>query len=94
VLVPCEQDTLGPWKGRAIDETGKFTGATAYAQCDPTTHLWWGILGSFQDYSGADPIDPSANPTVTGWGSATIGPTSYRYFNIRVPSPWDWKLNG
>jgi hypothetical protein len=42
----------------------------------------------------------STNPIVTGWGSCTAGSTcptgvgtsgtTYRFFNISIPSPWDW----
>ncbi len=42
----------------------------------------------------------STNPIVTGWGSCTAGTTcpagvgtagsTYRFFNISIPSPWDW----
>ncbi len=83
----------GPWKGKELDQFGSFDGNATPAVCDPTTGLYFGILGSFQDYTNSDPakvIDPALSPTVTGWNSDT----TYRYFFIRVPSPWDWHLNG
>lgn len=77
-----------PWKGKALGSDGKFTGAVKDAVCDDATGLFWGILGSFQDYTGANPIDPNVSPTVTGWDSDG----TYRYFHVRVPAPWDWKM--
>jgi len=44
-------------------------------------------MGSFQD-----PINASLNPTIAGWGSTTIGNTSYRQFFLRVPTGWDWRV--
>jgi hypothetical protein len=43
-------------------------------------------MGSFQDHR----IDPNLNPTVTGWDSDTL----HRFFSMRVPSPWDWRVGG
>jgi hypothetical protein len=43
-------------------------------------------MGSFQDHR----IDPNLNPTVTGWDSDAL----HRFFNMRVPSPWDWRVGG
>lgn len=80
-----------PWKGKRLNTEGKFDGTTRDAFCDEGTGLFWGILGSFQDYTNSNPayvIDPTVNPTVTGWGSTT----SSRYFTISVPAPWDWKM--
>jgi hypothetical protein len=80
----------GPWKGKALDALGKFNGLTRDAVCDPVTGLYWGIMGSFQDYNSSDPslrIDPALNPTITGWDSDG----TYRFFNGRVPAPWDWR---
>ena len=50
-------------------------------------------MGSFQDYSNPDPgkaINPALNPTVTGWDSNA----TQRFFYMRVPSPWDWRVGG
>jgi hypothetical protein len=77
-----------PWVGKELAPDGTFTGGLRDAKCGDGGY-WWGILGTFQD-----PIDPSLNPTITGWGSTTIGGVSYRQMFIRVPSGWDWQLNG
>lgn len=85
-VVTCTAGVPG-WIGKQIDPTtGKFTANYVAAKCDPGTGLWWGILASFQDYnSGA--FNPATTPTVTGWNSNT----TYRWFDIAVPSPWDWR---
>jgi hypothetical protein len=77
--------------GKKIDPTtGNFIdGAYTRAVCDTTSGLWWGILASFQDYNSGV-IDPSNTPNVTGWNSDT----TYRWFDISVPSPWDWRAQG
>lgn len=83
----------GPWKGKALDTLGRFNGLTRDAVCDPVTGLYWGILGSFQDYTNPDPslrIDPTVNPTITAWGSDG----NYRIFYGTVPAPWDWRATG
>jgi len=78
------------WIGKTIDPTtGKFTSSYARAKCDPGTGLWWGILASFQDYNFGS-FDPANTPNVTGWGSNS----TYRWFDIVVPSPWDWRAGG
>jgi hypothetical protein len=75
----------GPWTGEALDPTThNFTGVPRDAVCDPATGLYWGILGSFQDSA----IDPATNPIVTNWKSDT----TYRYFYMNVPYPWDWSM--
>jgi hypothetical protein len=89
------------WMGKALGPDGKFNGQLRRAVCGPDG-LWWGVLGSFQDYTNANPalvIDPSWSPTVYAWDSDT----TYRYFYIRVPAgsgpigsgyeddPWDYK---
>jgi hypothetical protein len=94
-VIPCTAQGVpyGPWKGKELDSGGNFDGNTADAVCDRTTGLYWGILGSFQDYTNSDPskiIDPSTNPTVTGWDSNS----TYRFFYVRVPYPWDFQLKG
>lgn len=91
-VVKCTSatDTTG-WLGKELDTSGRFTGNTKRAVCDTATGLFWGILGSFQDYTNSDPskiIDPTMNPTVTGWDSNT----TYRFFYISVPYPWDYKM--
>lgn len=73
------------WIGKVLDNQGKFTPAFTAAKCDPDTGLWWGILPSFQDVNSGQV--PSDNPIVAGWGSST----NARYFDISVPSPWDWR---
>jgi hypothetical protein len=82
----CLDDTQGGWVDKTLDSSGKMTSIYSTAQCDPGTGLWWGILPSFQDVNPAG-IDPGSNPLVTGWGSST----NARYFDISVPSPWDWR---
>jgi hypothetical protein len=81
----CVNDTGVGWIDKTLDASGKFTASYDRAKCDPGTGLWWGILPSFQD------INPggigSDNPIVTGWGSTTTA----RFFDISVPSPWDWR---
>lgn len=81
------------WVGKELGLEGKFTGYLRQARCDTTTGLYWGILGSFQDYNHADTVNhliiaPDRDPTVTGWGSGG----NFRNFDVRVPSPWDWKM--
>jgi hypothetical protein len=58
-----------------------------------------------QNFAGLNTGPPSGfswstNPIVTGWGSCTAGSTcpagvgsggaTYRFFNVSIPSPWDW----
>jgi hypothetical protein len=81
-------DPDGPWLGKGLNPDGTFNGSLRYAVCGEGG-FWWGVMGSFQD-----PIDPSLNPTITGWGSTTIGNTSYRQFFLRVPNGWDWRVGG
>lgn len=78
-------DTRG-WIDKTLDSNHKMTSIYSKAKCDPGTGLWWGILPSFQDINPAG-INPGSNPLVTGWG----GTTNARYFDISVPSPWDWR---
>src|SRR5262249_26506677 len=87
-VVPCTAQGVpyGPWTGEQLDMDGKFNGNLADAVCDPATGLYWSVMGSFQDHR----IDPSINPTVTGWDSNA----TQRFFNMRVPSPWDWRNGG
>lgn len=77
------------WTSKKIDPvTGLFTTGFTPAVCDPGTGLWWGILSSFQDYNNyPSGTTPSNTPNVTGWNSDT----TYRWFDISVPSPWDWR---
>jgi hypothetical protein len=81
-------DPDGPWLGKALAPDGTFSAGLRYAVCGEGGY-WWAIMGSFQD-----PIDPSLNPIITGWGSTTIGGKSNRQFFLRVPSGWDWKNIG
>jgi len=81
-------DADGPWLGRGLNPDGTFDGTLRYAVCGEGGY-WWAVMGSFQQ-----PIDPALNPTVTGWGSTTIGNTSYRQLFLRVPSGWDWRVGG
>lgn len=87
-VVKCTSSDPTGWLGKELGPDGRFTGNTKRALCDTATGLFWGILGSHQDYNSADPIDPNENPTVTGWDSNA----TYRYFHISVPYPWDWKM--
>jgi hypothetical protein len=91
--VDCNPNALpgdpdGPWLGKGLNPDGTFDGSLRYAVCGEGG-FWWAVMGSFQD-----PIDASLNPTITGWGSTTIGNTSYRQFFLRVPSGWDWRVGG
>jgi hypothetical protein len=81
-------DADGPWLGKGLNPDGTFNGTQRYAVCGEGG-FWWAVMGSFQD-----PIDPSLNPTITGWGSITIGNASYRQFFLRVPNGWDWRVGG
>jgi len=81
-------DPDGPWLGKGLNPDGTFNGSLRYAVCGEGG-FWWAVMGSFQD-----PIDASLNPTITGWGSTTIGNTSYRQFFLRVPGGWDWRVGG
>jgi hypothetical protein len=105
VSVPCDQPYAGhaqtPWIGKKLDASGNFNQtANAPAVCDPASGYFFGIVGSFQDYTNSKKsliIDPSWNPTVTSWTTDAV----YRYFTIRFPSasgpvggafdavPWD-----
>jgi hypothetical protein len=89
--VDCNPNALpgdpdGPWLGRGLNPDGTFNGSLKYAICGEGGY-WWAVMGSFQQ-----PIDPSLNPTVTGWGGTTIGNVSYRQFFLRVPTGWDWRV--
>jgi len=81
-------DPDGPWLGKALNPDGTFNGSLRYAVCGEGG-FWWAVMGSFQN-----PIDPSLNPTITGWGGTTIGNTSYRQLFLRVPNGWDWRVGG
>lgn len=76
------------WWGKTLDPSGNFVPySVSQAVCDPTTGYFFGIVGSFQDYtapSGDPTIDPSNSPTVTGWGTDPTG--VYRNFTIVYPS--------
>ena len=87
-VVPCTAQGVpyGPWQGEELNSQGSFDGNVADAVCDPATGLYWAVMGSFQDHR----IDPDLNPTVTSWSSDTL----HRFFNMRVPSPWDWRVGG
>jgi hypothetical protein len=80
-----------PWMGKTLDQFGKFDQTQlSPAQCDSTQGdpgygYWWGIIGSFQDATSSKPalvIDPSVNPTVTGWSSGN----TYRFFTLHFPA--------
>ena len=81
-------DADGPWLGRGLNPDGTFDGSLRYAVCGEGGY-WWAVMGSFQQ-----PIDPSLNPTITGWGGITIGNVSYRQLFLRVPTGWDWRVGG
>jgi hypothetical protein len=87
-VIPCTAQGVpyGPWRGKELSADGKFGGNVIDAVCDPATGMYWGVLGSFQDQE----INPALNPTVTGWDSNS----TQRFFNMRVPSPWDWRVGG
>jgi len=87
-IVPCTAQGVpyAPWLGEELNSDGKFDGNVANAVCDPATGLYWSVMGSFQDHR----IDPNLNPTVTGWDSDSL----HRFFNMRVPAPWDWRVGG
>jgi hypothetical protein len=92
--VPCTRDYNGlsqagtGWWGKVLDSTGAFVPYMfKRAVCDPGTGYFFGIVGSFQDYTApkGDPtLDPSTNPSVTAWGTDPTG--TYRVFTIRFPS--------
>lgn len=77
-----------PWKGVELDSNGLFTGVTKDSDCDAGTGLYWGIIGSFQSYNVENPVDPNSDPSVTSWDSNA----TFRFFNVKVPAPWDWKF--
>ena len=81
-------DPDGPWLGKGLNPDGTFNGSLRYAVCGEGGY-WWAVMGSFQD-----PINASLNPIITGWGSTTIGNTSYRQLFLRVPNGWDWRVGG
>jgi hypothetical protein len=87
-VIPCTGQGVPypPWTGEELGVDGKFTGNLKDAICDVTTGLYYSVMGSFQDHR----IDPNLNPTVTGWDSNS----TQRFFNMRVPSPWDWRVGG
>ncbi len=94
-VMPCtgQGAPYGPWRGKELSTDGKFDGNAIDAVCDPATGMYWSVMGSFQDYSNPDPgkaINPALNPTVTGWDSNA----TQRFFYMRVPSPWDWRVGG
>ena len=82
-----------PWVGKGLSSDGRFDGSLKLAVCDGGTGGTGlsGILGSFQDYNhpaNGLVINPAVSPTVTGWDSTG----NFRFFNVRVPAPWDWKM--
>src|SRR5215217_5385000 len=87
-VIPCTAQGVpyGPWRGKELTAEGNFSGNVIDAVCDPATGMYWSVLGSFQDQE----INPALNPTVTGWDSNS----TQRFFNMRVPSPWDWRVGG
>jgi hypothetical protein len=94
-VIPCTAQGVpyGPWRGKQLNADGKFSGDVIDAVCDPATGMYWSVMGSFQDYTNPDPgkvIDPALNPTVTSWDSNA----TQRFFYMRVPSPWDWRVGG
>lgn len=94
-VIPCSAQGVpyGPWRGKELNAGGNFSGNVIDAVCDVATGMYWSVMGSFQDYTNPDPskrIDPALNPTVRGWDSNA----TQRFFNLRVPSPWDWRVGG
>jgi hypothetical protein len=94
-MIPCTAQGVpyGPWRGKELNADGNFSGNVIDAVCDVATGMYWSVMGSFQDYTNPDPakrIDPALNPTVTSWDSNA----TQRFFNMRVPSPWDWRVGG
>jgi hypothetical protein len=87
-VIPCTAQGVpyAPWTGEELSADGKFTGNLKDAVCDVATGLYFSVMGSFQDHR----IDPNLNPTVTGWDSNS----TQRFFSMRVPSPWDWRVGG
>jgi hypothetical protein len=85
----CTNGQLNGWTGKSLTN-GRFDASFKKAVC--YGGLYWGILSSFQDYNKTDTngltIDPTNDPTVTGWGSGG----NFRNFYVRVPAPWDWKM--
>jgi hypothetical protein len=75
----------GGWVGDAIASGGKFTGKTATAVCDADGY-YWGIISSYQDK-----LDAVHNPTVTNWGGTQINGDNYRFFDMNIPSGWDYR---
>jgi hypothetical protein len=73
------------WWGDGLTAAGKFTGKPAQAICDPDGY-YYGIISSYQDK-----LDASQNPTVTNWGGTQIGGNNYRFFDMNVPSGWDYR---
>jgi hypothetical protein len=74
------------WSGKHLT-SGFFDSTLQQAKCDSQSGYFFGIVGSFQDYTNADKsrvIDPNNNPTVTGW--TTDATNTYRVFTIRFPS--------
>lgn len=72
------------WVAQKLDAQGRFLGQTRNAICDADGY-YWGILSSYQDKIA------SGNPLVTNWGGSQIGGANYRFFDINVPSNWDWR---
>jgi hypothetical protein len=78
-------DNVG-WLGDEINsQTGKFTGKSARAVCNPDGY-YWGIISSYQDK-----LDASANPVVTSWNGQNINGKNYREFDMSVPAGWDYR---
>jgi len=91
---PINGQPQTPWVGKKLDGSGRFDQTlVSPAICDsnfdanrnpldPGAGYWWAIIGSFQDATNSNPaleIDPSVNPTVTGWTSGT----TYRFFTLQ-----------
>lgn len=72
------------WVAQKLNAKGGFLGQTQNAICDSDGY-YWGILSSYQDKI------PSGNPLVTNWGGSQIEGKNYRFFDIAVPSNWDWR---
>jgi hypothetical protein len=84
--VDCNPLTQLPWHGRHLDSNGRFDGTYTTAVCGAGGY-WWAVIGTKQDPK--PPIDPSFDPTITGWGTSGI----YRSFTIHVTPYWDWRTN-
>jgi hypothetical protein len=92
--IPCNSDTGVGWTGKALDTTGRLNGQFKQAVCDPTTHLWWGIVPTYQDNPNP-PGFPAIEIVISHWGGTTAPDgTNLRLFTITKPNPWDFTMRG